>query len=115
MSLVGNMIAQAFAGNPASINYTMFVSAFSMFTLFYLFPASWNLDWAIHPIIMIVVDALNAIFFFCCAIALAARLEAHSCTNRVCKSLGLYTACPLLIQPPSNTSLTIILPTAPAI
>ncbi|KAJ5684233.1 uncharacterized protein N7477_000578 [Penicillium maclennaniae] len=81
MSLIGNMIAQAFAGNPSSINYTMFVSAFSMFTLFYLFPASWNSDWAIHPIIMIVVDALNAIFFLCAAIALAAKLTVHSCTN----------------------------------
>ncbi|KAJ6131618.1 hypothetical protein N7523_001324 [Penicillium sp. IBT 18751x] len=81
MSLIGNMIAQAFAGNPSSINYTMFVSAFSMFTLFYLFPASWNPDWAIHPIFMIILDALNAIFFFCAAIALAAKLEVHSCTN----------------------------------
>lgn len=81
MALIGNMIAGAFAGNPSSINYTMFVSAFSMFTLFYLFPASWNLDWAIHPIIMITVDALNCIFFFCAAIALAAKLTSHSCTN----------------------------------
>lgn len=82
MSLVGNMIAEAFAGNPSSINYIMFVSAFSMFTLFYLFPASWNSDWAIHPIFMIVLDALNCVFFFCAAIALAAKLECHSCTNK---------------------------------
>jgi hypothetical protein len=82
MSLVGNMIAEAFAGNPSSINYTMFVAAFSMFTLFYLFPASWNSDWAIHPIFMIVLDALNCVFFFCAAIALAAKLECHSCTNQ---------------------------------
>lgn len=86
MSLIGNMINQAFAGNPSSINYTMFVSAFSLFTLFYLIPASFNSDWAIHPIIMITVDLLNTIFFFCAAIALAAKLEVHSCGNRVCES-----------------------------
>ncbi|KAL4737715.1 marvel domain-containing protein [Aspergillus similis] len=82
MALVGNMIAQSFAGNPATINYTMFVAAFSMFTLFYLFPASWNTDWAIHPIILVILDTLNMIFFLTCAIALAARLECHSCSNQ---------------------------------
>lgn len=83
MALIGNMIAEAFAGNPATVNYSMYTAAFSMLTLFYLVPASFNLDWALHPIIMIVVDLLNAIFFFACAIALAARLECHSCSNEV--------------------------------
>ncbi|KAJ5103978.1 hypothetical protein N7532_004507 [Penicillium argentinense] len=81
MALVGNMIAEAFAGNPSSVNYTMFLSAFSMLSLLYLIPASYNADWALHPIIMIVVDVLNCIFFFCAAIALAAKLECHSCSN----------------------------------
>ncbi|OQE28758.1 hypothetical protein PENSTE_c003G08529 [Penicillium steckii] len=81
MSLVGNMIAEAFAGNPSSINYTMFLSAFSMLSLIYLIPASIKPEWALHPIIMIVVDVLNCIFFFCAAIALAAKLECHSCSN----------------------------------
>ncbi|KAJ5801177.1 uncharacterized protein N7518_003245 [Penicillium psychrosexuale] len=82
MALVGNMIAEAFAGNPATVNYSIFTSVFSMFTLFYLVPASFNIDWSGHPLIMIIIDALNCIFFFCAAIALAAKLECHSCTNR---------------------------------
>ncbi|KAJ5455320.1 hypothetical protein N7475_010441 [Penicillium sp. IBT 31633x] len=81
MALVGNMIAEAFAGNPATVNYSIYTSVFSMFTLFYLIPATFNLDWALHPIIMIIVDALNCVFFFCAAIALAAKLECHSCSN----------------------------------
>ncbi|KAK1144483.1 hypothetical protein N8T08_005356 [Aspergillus melleus] len=81
MALIGNMINESFAGNPATVNYTMFVSAFSMFTLLYLAPATFNPDWAIHPIIMIVLDTLNAIFFLTAGIALAARLESHSCSN----------------------------------
>jgi hypothetical protein len=83
MALIGNMIADAFAGNPATVNYSIFVSVFSMVSLFYLVPASFNIDWAGHPIIMIVLDALNCVFFFCAAIALAARLHCHSCKNTV--------------------------------
>ncbi|KAH8433052.1 MARVEL domain-containing protein [Aspergillus melleus] len=81
MALIGNMINESFAGNPATVNYTMFVSAFSMFTLLYLTPATFNPDWAIHPILMIVLDTLNAIFFLTAGIALAAKLESHSCSN----------------------------------
>jgi hypothetical protein len=83
MALIGNMIAQSFAGNPATVNYAMWTSAFGLLTLFYLFPASFNPDWAIHPIIMIVLDALNFCFFLSNAIALAARLQCHSCGNQV--------------------------------
>jgi hypothetical protein len=83
MSLIGNMIAESIAGNPSTVNYAMFCSVFSMFTLFYTIPASFNIDWAGHPIIMIVCDALNTVFFFCAAIALAAKLECHSCNNQV--------------------------------
>lgn len=86
MALVGNMIDDAFSGNPSSVNYVMFTAAFSMFTLIYLIAGTLNPDWAIHPIIMIAVDALNCIFFFCAAIALAARLGAHSCSNPVCNT-----------------------------
>ncbi|KAI9925535.1 hypothetical protein ASPWEDRAFT_173208 [Aspergillus wentii DTO 134E9] len=81
MALVGNMISESFAGNPSTVNYTMFVSAFSMFTLLYLIPATIKPDWAIHPIIVIALDTLNAIFFLTSGIALAAKLEAHSCSN----------------------------------
>jgi len=83
MALVGNMIADAFSGNPATVNYSIFCAVFSMFTLFYTIPASFNIDWAGHPIIMIVTDSLNAVFFFCAGIALAAKLHVHSCKNLV--------------------------------
>lgn len=84
MALVGNMIAQAFhGGNPASVNYAMFTSAFSMVSLFLLFPMTWKPEWGLHAIVPIILDALNAIFFFTSGIVLAARLGAHSCSNRV--------------------------------
>lgn len=84
MSLVGNMIATAFAGNPAMINYVMFVSVFGMATLvFYLLPTSF-LDKYHIPIVSIILDALNVIFWFCAAVALPSYLHVHSCSNRVC-------------------------------
>ncbi|KAL2868163.1 MARVEL domain-containing protein [Aspergillus lucknowensis] len=81
MGLIGNVISEAFSGNPATINYTMFVVAFALFTLFYLIPTSFKSDWAVHPVFPIVFDTLNTIFFLTAAIALSAKLEAHSCSN----------------------------------
>ena len=87
MALTGNIIADAIAGNPSSINYTMFVAVFSMLSLFYLFLVAFKEDFAVHPLIPVILDALNTLFFFAAAVALAARLHVHSCSNQVCATL----------------------------
>jgi hypothetical protein len=104
MALVGNIIATAFTGNPSIINYDMFVAVFAMLSLFYLIPATLRDSFIIHPFIMIVLDVLNTLFFFCGAVATAAKLGVHSCGNPVCISnrryneyllkyfIGLYSA-----------------------
>lgn len=80
MALVGNMIATAYAGNSSMVNYDIFVSVFGMLSLLYLLPTtimgSFNL-----PILNIGLDALNVIFWFCGAVATAAYLGVHSCSN----------------------------------
>jgi len=81
MALVGNMIATAYSGNPSIINYTMFVAVFSMLSLFYLIPATLKPDFSFHPLLMVILDLLNTLFFFCAAVALAAYLGVHSCGN----------------------------------
>ncbi|KAK5169308.1 hypothetical protein LTR04_005695 [Oleoguttula sp. CCFEE 6159] len=81
MSLIGNMIATSFAGNKSIVNYDMFVSVFAMLSLLYLIPATINEGFQGHPLMMVIVDALNTLFFFCGAIATAAYLGAHSCSN----------------------------------
>ncbi|KAF1992077.1 putative non-classical export protein Nce102 [Aulographum hederae CBS 113979] len=81
MALIGNMIATSYAGNPSIVNYDMFVSVFSMLTLFYLIPATFKEDLAFHPLLMVALDGLNVLFFLCGAIATAAYLGAHSCSN----------------------------------
>ena len=83
MALVGNMIAEAKAGDPSVVNYTMFVSVFGMLSLFYLIAGTINENFAIAPIFMLIADALHTIFFFCGGVALAADLDFHSCGNQV--------------------------------
>ena len=84
MSLIGNVIAMAFAGNPSLINYDMFVAAFALLSLIYLLLVSFNESFTGHPIIPVVLDVLNVLFLFCAAVATAAELGVHSCSNDVC-------------------------------
>jgi len=81
MSLIGNVIAMAFAGNPSLVNYDMFVAAFAMLSLFYLIPAAWSDSFMGHALLPLLLDALNCIFLFCAAVATAAELGVHSCSN----------------------------------
>ena len=92
MSLIGNIIADAFGGNPSVINYSMFVAVFSMLSLFYLFAIAFKEDFAIHPALAMVLDVLNTIFFFCGAVALSADLGAHSCSNSVSTAIPVVAA-----------------------
>ncbi|PSN73672.1 hypothetical protein BS50DRAFT_597151 [Corynespora cassiicola Philippines] len=81
MALIGNMIATAYAGNPSIVNYDMFVSVFGMLSLLYLIPTATFLDSFSFPVVNIALDVLNAIFWFCAAVATAAYLGVHSCSN----------------------------------
>jgi hypothetical protein len=83
MSLIGNMIDDAVSGNPSVVNYAMFVAVFSMLSLIYLILAAWTESAPGHPIIPLTLDVLNTLFFFCGAVALAAKLHVHSCNNKV--------------------------------
>lgn len=90
MSLIGNIIAEAIRGNPSIINYTMFVSVFSMLSLFYLGAIAFNEGFTGHSALPLALDVLNTIFFFCGAVALSADLRVHSCNNRVCFFCPIY-------------------------
>lgn len=80
MALVGNMIAEAIAGNHSSINFTMFVAVFGMLSLLYLLPASFVSSIA-FPIVMMLLDVINTILFLIAGIVMASRLGVHSCNN----------------------------------
>lgn len=82
MSLIGNVIADAFSGNPSSINYAMFVSVISMIAALYGLAGGLveSLShWAVH----MGLDVLSAVFSFIAGTVLAAKLHVHSCSNQV--------------------------------
>jgi hypothetical protein len=81
-ALIGNVIAEAFAGNPASINYAIFVAVFSWVVLIYGFAAAFVESLAV-PVALIVLDGLATIFTFIAGVVLAAKLHVHSCGNLV--------------------------------
>ena len=86
MALIGNMIATAFKGNSAMVNYDMFVATFGVLSLLYLLPTTF-MDSFNMPIVTIALDLLNVLFWFCAAVATAAYLGVHSCGNKVCSHL----------------------------
>lgn len=81
LALVGNMIAEAIAGNPSSVNYTMFVAVFSMLSLIYLIATTVRESLAKPPMLPLLLDIVNTLLFFIAAIVLSARLGVHSCGN----------------------------------
>lgn len=91
MALVGNMIATAYSGNSAIVNYDIFVSVFGMLSLLYLIPTTF-LDSYNVPVINIGLDVLNVLFWFCAAVATSAYLGVHSCSNSVCFFLSVLSA-----------------------
>lgn len=97
MSLIGNMIATSYSGNPSIVNYSMFVSVFSMLSLLYLIPASIKESFMIHPLLVVGLDVLNAIFYFCGAVAMSAYLGVHSCGNSVSSNHLIYYVQPLTL------------------
>jgi hypothetical protein len=83
MALVGNMIHDAFAGNPSIVNYDMVVAVFGMVSLFYLIAIAFNESFMGHGAIPLALDLINTLLFFCGAVAMAAKLGVHSCGNHV--------------------------------
>jgi len=83
MALVGNMVHDWNYGNSGVINYDLFVSILGLLSLLYLIPATFKEALAFHPLLPLILDAINTLFWFCGAVATAARLGAHSCSNGV--------------------------------
>jgi hypothetical protein len=81
-ALIGNVIADAFAGNPSSINYAIFVAVFSWIVLFFGLAAAFVESLAV-PVVLMALDALAAMFTFIAGVVLAAKLGVHSCSRSV--------------------------------
>jgi len=79
-ALIGNVIHDAFGGNPSAINYSMFVAVFTWLVLIYTILAGF-VDSVSIPMALMVMDGLAALFTFIAGVVLAADLGVHSCGN----------------------------------
>ena len=83
MAIIGNVIADASHGNPSIVNFSMACAVIAMLSLFYLIPAAFMESLSIGGIVPLALDVLNTVFWFCAAVAFAAELGVHSCSNNV--------------------------------
>jgi len=84
LAITGNMIHNSWSGTysaPSIIRYTMFCAVWAMLTLFYLIPATIKDSFQIHAALPFALDLLNTIFWFCAAVAFAAKLGPQSCSD----------------------------------
>jgi non-classical export protein 2 len=78
-ALVAN---QPSGGSPSQINYSVFVGVFSLLSWFYTVGATQvSPDGLGSPIIVVILDSLNLLFYFCGGVAMAVALKVHSCGN----------------------------------
>ncbi|KAA8913468.1 marvel domain-containing protein [Sphaerosporella brunnea] len=81
MGLCGALLEQqVYGGTPTRLNYSMFVCALGAVSILYLLPSIF-IDAIRHPVIVLALDGLNAIFFLCAGIAMAAELEGRDCSD----------------------------------
>lgn len=85
------VIATAFAGNPPSINFAIFVAVFSWLVVLYGLVAAFVTSLAI-PVVMMALDGIAILLTFIAGVVLAARLGVHSCSNSVSHKAGFKEA-----------------------
>jgi len=86
LALTSAMVAQKPDGQGTSsqVNYLIFASVFSLLTWFYsVITVQWFTDNLGAPVIILALDLLNTLFYFCGGIALAAALGVHSCGDPI--------------------------------
>ena len=85
LSMAGALVAnQPSGGSPSQINYSVFVGVFGLLSWFYtVIASSFSEDGIGAPIVIIILDSLNTLFYFCGGIAMAVAMRVHSCGNIV--------------------------------
>lgn len=79
---MANNIDRATNGTHSIVNYSLFVGVWWLLTLLYFLPTSFIDKFSI-PVVDVAFDALSVLFSFCAAVALAAYLGVHRCSDYV--------------------------------
>ena len=109
-ALVGNVIADAFAGNPSSVNFAIFVAALDWVVIIIAVIATF-VSALSNPIILMAIDGVALFFNFVAGVLLAAKLGVHSCGNKV--SLEISKSRKSDVNKDRNTSLETASQTGP--
>lgn len=83
LALIGNVIADAFSGNPSSVNFAIFVAVLAFLISIFGLVAAFIESLAI-PVVLLAMDGVATLFTFIAGVVLAAKLGVHSCGNKVC-------------------------------
>ena len=103
LALVGHMISTSGwnqiprkGGNASIVNYCMFVGVLTLLSLTYFIPIIFiSIHEEYQVLATIGLDALNVLFYMCGAIAMAALMGVHSCSNEAyTKSNGVTNSSP---------------------
>lgn len=85
LSLSASLVAnQPSGGSPSQVNYSVFVGVISLLTWLYTAAASqFSPDGLGAPMIVLILDALNTLWYFAGGVAMAVALRVHSCGNDI--------------------------------
>lgn len=79
-ALISDVISDAFAGNPSSVNYAIFVCVIVWIVCLYGMAGTLK-ESILLPKAILILDSLATIFVFIVGVVLASKLRVHSCRN----------------------------------
>lgn len=88
-ALIGNAIAEAFHGNPSSVNWAMAAAVFCWVPILYGLVASFMESIAI-PVALMALDGITFVLSFIASLVLSVKLGVHSCGNKVSRIASSY-------------------------
>lgn len=88
LACMGNAVAMG--ASPSINNYTLFSASFAMLALVFLIPVALEI-FTTFALAAFALDAINVLFWFCAAVALAAQLDVHSCNNKSYTASNIVT------------------------
>lgn len=94
LSMAAALIAnQPSGGSPSQITYSVVVGIFSLLSWFYtMIASSFSSEGIGRPMIIIILDSLNLLFYLCGGIAMIVAMGLHSCGNVAYVMMNSITA-----------------------
>lgn len=82
LGLSGSLAATTITQSNSQVNFCVFAAVFAILTSTFYGLAAYFISFFASPLFLVILDFLNFVFTFAGATALAAAIEAHSCSNK---------------------------------